>query len=434
MAHWFVFDLFFAVGLIPVVYLLANACLSRRLGRSRRVPPASPSEVTIVIPVHAEDPARFEECVRSTARQGSRVRVVGDGSLEPYRSIALAHRAEFVALPDNRGKKRALAEGLAPVRTPFVLFVDSDTVLPDGAVRDLSTHFDPRVGGVGANLYVQDDGSVAAGCAEFVERAREVVLRAMSSRGNVLYLDGACMMFRTELVRPFVLSDEFQDLKVLGRPTRLGDDWLLTDHVLKEGYRTVKAYEVAVQTHRPEGLAAFVRQNVRWSRSSWIRLGRYLRGDGPANPGTFYHLELAGTYALPLLAFVLGLLRLPFYLQVAGGFLGRLALNVGGAMTPWVALPDFFQRPWFSVELVSGLVGFGVFTSAVAYLLPRGRRARTLAYGALGSSILFLSTIYGLATFWRSSSWRGHLGTTSRKGAAAAPSAGPVGPAPLVRR
>ena len=408
MIHWIVFAAIFAAGLVPVAYLLANAALSRRRGRARCVPAARPADITIVIPVHAERPERFEECLRSAARQGGPVRVVGDGSLEPYRSRALAAGAEFIALPKNLGKKRALAAGIATVRTPYVLFVDSDTVLPDGTARTLSTYFEPDVGGVGANLYVRENGSVAAGCAEFVERAREVVLRAMSSRGNVLYLDGACTMYRTELVLPFVLSADFQDLRVLGRPTRLGDDWLLTDHVLAEGYRTVKAYEVGVVTHRPEGLEEFARQNVRWSRSSWIRLGRYLRGEGPENPGLFYRFELAGTYALPLVAFVLGLLRLPLYLRIAGRFLAAALDAVGDAVTPvGGGIPVHLFRPLFSLQMIAGLVGLGAFATAVAVLLPPGRRLRTLAYGTLGASVLFASTIYGLFTFWKAPSWRG---------------------------
>ena len=412
MWHWLIPALIFAVGLVPVSYLLVNARLSHRRSRGRCVPPAPLTDVTIVVPVHAEPVDQFRATLRSLGRQGCRVVVVGDGCDEPYRALAATEKAEFVALPVRRGKKRALAAGVREVRTPYVLFVDSDTVLPERAVETLSSYFEPRVGGVGANLYVQENGSIAAGSAEFFERSREVVLRAMSSRGNVLYLDGACMMFRTELIRSYVASEEFQNLRVLGRPTRLGDDWLLTDHVLDQGYRTVKAYDVGAVTRPPADLADLVRRNVRWARSAWIRLGRYLHGEGPRNPGLFYGFELVATYALPLISLALLIARLPTILHgivvvfdraTALIFLGATRWDLEVRYGPW-------DRLFFATQTVVGLVGTGSFVGAVADRLPRHQRLRTLACGLLGSGILFAAMIYGLVTFWHLSVWRDDAG------------------------
>ena len=408
MLNWVVPALIFAVGLVPVSYFLVNARLSHRRSRGRRVAPAAPTDITVVVPVHAEPVDPFRQTLRSLARQGSRIVVVGDGCDEPYRSLAAAEGAEFVSRPARGGKKRALATGLREVHTPFVLFVDSDTVLAEGAVAALSTYFEPKVGGVGANLYVEGTGSIAAGSAEFFERSREVVLRAMSSRGNVLYLDGACMMYRTELIRSYVLSEEFQELRVLGRPTRLGDDWLLTDHVLEQGYRTVKAYDVGAVTRAPQSLVDFAQHNLRWSRSSWIRFGRYLRGLGPRNAGLFYRWELLATYALPLISLALLVARLPtlfhwlsltFHQVIVLVSAGAARWDLGARAGPW-------DRLFFATQTVTGLVGAGSFVGAVADRLPRHRRLRTLACGLISSGLLFVMMIYGLVTFWKSSSWR----------------------------
>ncbi len=408
MWEWIVPALVFAVGLVPVSYFLVNARLSRRRSRSRRVLPAPPSDVTIVVPVHAEPVDSFRDTIRSLARQGCRVVVVGDGCDAPYRSLAAREGAEFVALAMRGGKKRALAAGVREVRTPYVVFVDSDTILPDGAVETLSTYFEERVGGVGANLYVQRTGTIAAGSAEFFERSREVVLRAMSSRGNVLYLDGACMMFRTELIRSFVASDEFLDLRVLGRPTRLGDDWLLTDHVLDQGYRTVKAYDVGAITQAPASLADLAQKNARWARSSWIRFGRYVRGQGPKHAGLFYRWELLATYALPIISLALLLARLPELIHgVSVGFDHAVHLISRGAAR-WDLWARFGSpdRLFFATQTVTGLVGTGSFVEAVAGRLPRHTRLRTLMCGAISSGVLFVMMIYGLLTFWQSPSWR----------------------------
>ena len=408
MLNWVIPALIFVIGLVPVSYFLVNARLSRQRSRGQRVPPVPPTDVTVIVPVHAEPIEPFQETLRSLGRQGSRVVVVGDGCDEPYRSVAVAEGAEFVALPTRGGKKRALAAGVREVRTPFVLFVDSDTVLPERAVETLSTCFEPRVGGVGANLYVQGTGSIAAGSAEFFERSREVVLRAMSSRGNVLYLDGACMMFRTDLIRSYIFSEEFQNLRVLGRPTRLGDDWLLTDHVLDQGYRTVKAYDVGAVTRAPKSLTDFAQRNLRWARSSWIRLGRYLRGHGPRNAGLFYRWELLATYALPLISLALLLARLPVLLHAFTVSFHHVEVLVSAGAARWDlgTRGGSWDRLFFATQTVTGVVGTGSFVGAVAGRLPRHRRLRTLACGLISSGLLFVMMIYGLATFWQSSSWR----------------------------
>jgi hypothetical protein len=409
VVNWLISLALFALGLVPVTYLLTNAYLSRRRDRGTRVPPAPAQAITTIVPVHGEEPERFRATVRSVRRQGCRVLVVGDGCVEPYRSLALSEGAEFVGLAERSGKKRALATGLDRVTTPLVLFVDSDTVLPEGAASRLSTYFVDGVGGVGANLLHHESSTIAAGCAEFIERAREVVLRAMSSRGNVLYLDGACMMFRTALIRSYVGSEEFQNLRVLGRVTRLGDDWLLTDHVLNQGQRTVKAYDVGAVTHPPDTLADFVRQNVRWTRSSWIRLGRYLRGSGPRNPGRFYRLELIGTYALPLVAFALLIARLPLFVHLFEGFVVRTFVAVSHGVIPSLLAhhSSSWSRLFFPAQTIVGLVSTGAFVGAVVGRLPPDRRLRTLACGLLGSGLLLLTAIFGLVTFWRSPGWRG---------------------------
>jgi cellulose synthase/poly-beta-1,6-N-acetylglucosamine synthase-like glycosyltransferase len=388
------------LAFVPVTYLLVNAYLSRRRARLHRVPPAPPGDVTIVVPVHHESEGLFAACVRSVAAQGCRWIAVGDGVEEPYRSIVERAGGEFVSLPEPRGKKAALAEGIRTLETPLVLFVDADTRIPRDAVRRLSAYFAPGVGGVGANLSVADAGTGVAYAAEFVERAREVVLRAMSSTGNVLYLDGACVMFRTERVRAYILSEGFQRLEVLGRPSTLGDDWLLTDHLLSQGLATVKAYDVRAVTSPQGTVRAFVRQNVRWSRSSWIRLGRYLRGSGPRSPGLFYRLELIGTYSLPLLVLLLTVLRFPADLRTADRLVvAPLFALVDGTTVPAhaMSLRHFLLVP---LPAAAGLAGTGVFLGTVARAVEPSRRLRVIAYGALGSGVLLVTSLYGLLTFW----------------------------------
>ncbi|MGA8542121.1 MAG: glycosyltransferase [Thermoplasmata archaeon] len=393
------------LGAIPVAYLLANALFSRSYDRHRPRVNVPPSDVTIVIPVHNASPDVFEACVSAVATQGSRWWVIGDAADLPYRTITERHGGSFLPLRERVGKKGALGAGLEKVTTPLVLFVDCDTVLPPGAVTRLASHFSPRVGGVGASLSVQDTGTVHARAAEFIERAREVVLRAMSARGNVLYLDGATAMYRTEVIRPFVRSSEFRDSRLFGRATALGDDWMLTDFLLREGYETVRAYETRVVTYPQPTFSGFVRQNVRWSRSNWIRLGSYVRRGAPRGVGRFYMFEVAGTYLLPVVAWVTLAARLPILthsLSEASGSLDSLGL---------VFLHQFgltSRESWLEFSRLSltvlGAFATGAFTGAVVRD-HRGPRLRFLANGTLGAVVLFLTSLYGLLTFWKRPAW-----------------------------
>lgn len=395
------------LGAVPVVYLLVNAYLARKTDPSRVRVVVPLSEITIVTPVRDQKLEVFCESLRSVAEQGCSFVVVGDGCREPYRTVTEGLGGTFLPLEEHLGKKRAFATGVASVRTPYVLVVDSDTVLPSHAARDLASHFGPKVGGVGANLSVKDTGHPVAYCAEFVERAREVVLRAMSSRGSVLYLDGACAMYRTEVIRPFVQSSEFQDLRVLGRPSALGDDWQLTDYLLREGFTTVKAYDVQAVTYPKETFSEFVRQNVRWSRSNWIRLGRFLTGRGPTNRGAFFTFEVLGTYALPLVAFATLLSRLPFVLHVLAG--DSLTLTEVG-MILLHSLLGLSRGTTGLVVRISLTVAGAFATGAYLGTLLRGSKHPTLrmvAYGALGTAVLFATALFGLVTFWKRPRWGG---------------------------
>jgi cellulose synthase/poly-beta-1,6-N-acetylglucosamine synthase-like glycosyltransferase len=388
-----------------VVYLLVNAYLARARHAVRLRTFAPLADITILIPVRDTKLEAFRASMASVSEQGCAFVVVGDGCLEPYRRVTVELGGSFVHLGEHAGKKAAIAAGISTVRTPYVLLVDSDTILPPNAARDLASHFGPDVGGVGANLTVKDTGHPAAYCGEFVERAREVVLRAMSSRGSVLYLDGACAMFRTEVIRPFVQSPEFQDLRVLGQPSSLGDDWQLTDYLLRAGLTTVKAYDVHVVTCPQETFSGFVRQNVRWSRSNWIRLGRFLTGRGPTNRGAFFNFEVVATYALPLIALATLLSRVSMFLHFLAGASPTLD---GGALLLLHALVGLPRSMTGEVARLS-LTLAGAFATGV-YLgtLLRGSRhptLRMLAYGALGTGVLFATALFGLVTFWKKPRW-----------------------------
>lgn len=415
---WFLtfFLLSVATGLATSLYFWINARHSRRQRESAAGTPSAPpgldpGSVTALVPVHTQDLELFRRALSSLEAQGCRIVVVGDGVLTPYREMAIAHGGAFVAVSPRQGKKAALATGIDHVETPYVLFVDSDTVMPEGGVLRMLSHFRPGVGGVGANLTVPHRRGWISYCSEFVERSREVVLRAMSLHGNVMLLDGACAMYPTALVAPFLRSEAFLDVRVLGRRVPLGDDWLLTGHVIAQGQRAVKAYDVWVETPAPTTLRGFLSRNVRWARSGWIRLGRDLRHGALWRGGRFFRYEMLGAYGLPLLTCFTFLTRLPLIARRGiPGILPPLldAVLYGGSA--W-----FRNAHWGSLLLGSLLwfaemMGVGAFLFAVQRGI-REQRGRTMLFGALATGILLATTLYGLLTFWKATEWDRPLGT-----------------------
>ncbi|TFD59754.1 mycofactocin system glycosyltransferase [Cryobacterium sp. Hh7] len=110
------------------------------------LPTADESDVTYVIPTYGR-PQSLDRLLTSIG-PGKAVIVVDDASPDPSaaRTIATAHGAEFIALPENLGPAGARNAGLRLVHTTYVVFVDNDMVVTDGAVATLLRHFvDPRV-------------------------------------------------------------------------------------------------------------------------------------------------------------------------------------------------------------------------------------------------------------------------------------------------
>lgn len=111
------------------------------------LPPHPDPRCTYVVPVR-DRPFQLDRLLRSIA-PGSEVIVVDDASRNAaaVEAVAVRHGARFVPLPVNVGPSGARNAGLRLVRTPFVVFVDSDIVLAEETVPTLLRHFaDPCLG------------------------------------------------------------------------------------------------------------------------------------------------------------------------------------------------------------------------------------------------------------------------------------------------
>lgn len=401
----FIREVYLAIAILTLatlIYYLVNSYSSFRYTSVTDSSIVDSSKVTIVMPVYNEKVDVFIESIDSVAKQGCKFVVVGDSSLEPYKSIVEHRGGQFVHKKIQEGQKKAIVTGIQCVDTPYVLLMDSDTILPDEAVPGMMSHFVGKVGGVGANLSIKRTGTPISFAAEFVERSREVIFRAMSSHGNVMNLDGACVMYRTDLIKPFILSPEFFDTKFLGKPSQLGEDWLMTGYIISKGYKAVKDYSTKVQCYPQENLKKFFKQNLRWSRSNWIRFGRELKSGTIVKAGRFYTFEMMYTFALPFIALGIGFFRLYTFVLFDHGIF-RIE-----DIFSYALFGDLNHAGHYIVErvlfTVANLSGTGIFLGTIAQRM-NGDRLKTVAYGAVALVVLFVTSIYGLMTFWKTKSW-----------------------------
>jgi hyaluronan synthase len=252
------------------------------------VPPDRPSlayqhrvRVAGMITCRNEDPATFTRCLDSIAastRLPDVLTVVDDGSEFPHcRQIARARAEEFhqlgvdyavVAFPENRGKRAGLATGFRRSWDADVyLCVDSDTIVHREAIANALRPFrSNRVQAV-------------TGCVLAANRSRNLLTRLIDLRycyaflgeraaysvlGSVLCACGSLALYRGTTVRKYL--DDFLAQRFLGRQCTYGDDRRLTLYCLREG-KTLLAPDAIAWTLVPEGMAHFLRQQLRWSKS-----------------------------------------------------------------------------------------------------------------------------------------------------------------------
>ncbi|WP_252896638.1 hypothetical protein [Metallosphaera hakonensis] len=69
---------------------------------------------------------------------------------------------------------------------------------------------DDNVGGVSVNVRNAKTGNIFY-LAELIERLKETTMRAVNGSGYAVLLNGKCSLYRTELVKPFILSEEYRN-------------------------------------------------------------------------------------------------------------------------------------------------------------------------------------------------------------------------------
>jgi hyaluronan synthase len=251
--------------------------------------------VALNIPCYNESPELLEQALDSIFKQSRLpdvVELVDDGSRVDYTDV----RARMLAcVPDgvefswvrteNRGKRHAQMQTFAGSDADIFITVDSDTILHRDAIEEgLKPFADGRVTSVcGLVLAPNKYENLLTRVEDLVTTTWQLTLRsAYSKLSSVTVNSGPFALYRAEVVRAG--ADGYLNETIAGRPVQFSDDSLLTLYALLAG-RTVQQPSAIAFSAWPDKLSHHWRQQVRWTRGSFIRSlwrFRYLPMRGPA--------------------------------------------------------------------------------------------------------------------------------------------------------
>jgi hyaluronan synthase len=352
------------------------------------VGPASERTTTVIVPVYNEPEAVFRRALASVrANDPTEIVVVVDGGDREVAGVA-ADYADKVLLIPKAGKRAAIAAGLkaSDSQTEIVVVLDSDTVWEPGALAEMLKPFaDPRVGGVTPRQAIFDVGSnPVRRFADWLEDLRHhLTVPAQSAFGQVGCLAGRTIAYRRVAFEPAVRRLVQQQL--FGVPLHVGDDRVLTNELLRTGWRTVYQSTALVTTDAPSDWRTFWRQQLRWGRSSQRETLLSLRwlwrkpvafasfATDIATPFALYAvLALAAAHAVSGVGSPTGF---PIGVELVLGYVGML-VSIGLRQIPHLRrVPgDAYRLPIFVLALTFFMVPIRI--AAFATMLHQGWGSR----------------------------------------------------------
>ena len=226
---------------------------------------------SVIVPVFNEPEPIFRKALASvSANRPTELIGVVDGGNPDVATVAYDYCDRVLRIP-KAGKRAAIAAGLDATdgSTDIVVVLDSDTVWEPNALQEMLRPFaDGEVGGVTPRQAIFDpNANPVRRFANWLEDLRyHLTVPAQSVFGQVGCLAGRTIAYRREAFEPAV--EQLVSQSVLGVPLHVGDDRVLTNELLRNGWKTVYQSTALVTTDAPSDWWTFWKQQVRWGRSS----------------------------------------------------------------------------------------------------------------------------------------------------------------------
>ena len=274
-------DFFTIYGIAVTGYILSRFALAESYKYQKPARKFLPS-ASVVIPAYNEEKHIARTVLHHVnsdyPKDRFEVIVVNDGSKDrTVQEVAKVLREhpevsiKIIDLPENRGKRQALAAGIRVAKGEVIVTNDSDSfVYPDAVRRIIQPLQDEKVGGVTGHADVYNWKENLLTQIQYIRYfvAFRVYKAAESLYASVICLSGCLAGYRKSTLMQFL--DDWANQKFLGRPCTYGDDRGLTTFILRKGLYAVYEPLSKSDTVVPTTFTGFWKQQLRWKKS-WLR-------------------------------------------------------------------------------------------------------------------------------------------------------------------
>ena len=261
--------LFYATAYVTLfvsVFWFSTYFLSdKKDGRTGKIRP-----LTILIPAYNEEKA-IGRCIKSVLAQNYpklRVIVMDDGSTDKtgdvVKAFAKRNRAIRYIRKKHSGKAASLNEGLSHVRTELFGFIDSDTYLSKGALKNMVRYIDGNTVSVIASIRPHNTRGMVEKM-QHIEYLISSFTRKLMSMLNSLYYTPGFAIYRTDVIKRLGGFDE----------KNLTEDLEIGLRLKSNGYDIANSMEDKAYTNVPETFRGLFHQRMRWYRGNIYNSRKY---------------------------------------------------------------------------------------------------------------------------------------------------------------
>ncbi|CAM9127604.1 unnamed protein product, partial [Laminaria digitata] len=238
------------------------------------------TRLSVVVPTYKEDIDTLSMSVEHTLHASNttvtEVVIVTDIREKYFKNICMdkwADEPRVRVVESPIGKRKAVRLGIDCAREDIVMIIESDTFAENSAVDELVEPLirDSRVGGVvGFQLIYEPLTNSISFFNNLIEMIKYMfTVPALSVFGQTTVLGGRCFAFRKKAVAATMDSLEFEQF--LGILCVSGYDGRVTSLMLCMGRRCVYQKPALFLTISPPNLTIFIKQRLRWARTSCRR-------------------------------------------------------------------------------------------------------------------------------------------------------------------
>jgi biofilm PGA synthesis N-glycosyltransferase PgaC len=178
---------------------------------------------------------------------------VSDGSTDATPQIIERHpQIKLMHQPERKGKIAAIERAMEEVNTEVVVFTDANTFLNEKALLNICRHYeDPKVGGVAGEKRVKIDQVSDATAGEgFYWKYESALKRWDSELYSVVGAAGELFSVRTKLYKSVA-------------PDTVLDDFMISMHIVEEGYRVIYEPEAYATEAGSENIEEELKRKIR---------------------------------------------------------------------------------------------------------------------------------------------------------------------------